>query len=67
MRKCIGTTDKAKAGATRRKIASELLIPQEESPLLSDVIDLHLKNLARMKPDRNHVRAENSLRPIWAT
>ena len=63
-RKSTGTPDKAKAEAARRKIESELLIPQDESRLISDLIDKYLQNLARTKPDRNHVPAENSLRPV---
>lgn len=65
-RKSTGTKDKVQAEAFRRKLESDLLIPKDELPLLSDLIDRYLKNLALTKPDRNHVPAENSLRPVKA-
>jgi integrase len=65
-RKTTGTKDKVQAEAFRRKLEGDLLTPKDQSPLLSYLIDKYLQNLARTKPDRNHVPAENSLRPVKA-
>ena len=63
-RKSTGTADKSKAEAIRRRLESEILIPKDSSPLLSALIDRYLQNLARNKPDRNHVPARVSLQPV---